>query len=735
MINADQPIRSKKDDKLKRSHFAKNMAEAILEYSGDSSFCIGIYGEWGSGKTSLLNMIIENVQELNQDVIVVRFNPWLCSDSRQMLSQFFKQLASEMKMKGKKFDKVYRALDHYGAWFEVATLVPLVGGAVATVGKAAQNQATQHINKHESNLQAQKDDITELLSKSKTKVIVSIDDIDRLSQEEIVSVFQLVKSLGDFPNTVYLLAFDYDVVTNALNKVQNGNGRTYLEKIVQVPFAIPIPNIDTIHHSLFDFLNNIIGDIPEGNFDKALWGELFYYAISKYINSIRDVIRYVNVFSLKYGILKDETEPVDLLGITCLQVFEPQLYAKLHFYADILCGSPYMTYSFQQRQDEDKKIKESIDNLMSPDSEITNTDAAKSIIALLFPKAGCAMQDIHISPSYDHLSYLRKNKIAEAQCFARYFSLSLEDNAIPTGMIMRLLYDANQAEIGEIIKNCNSTGRTIQLLQKIESHISDKKPTDYREHQIEKIITELLKAWPDLETSETGLISYPLNWKVQDIVVKLLSLISEETRFQYIRSLFSNKNNQVSSLARLLERFEAQHGRFFEDIKEEDNKSITIDELIELEQVLKERAAAAIEDHSAINQKNGLHFLWILGKIDEEYTKKVKQELITDDVSLAQVVSYCTSSGRVAARTVYNTRHVQFKVLSEFIDIDTAYQRIKQFTASPNFFELEENLQVNAVAFIMQYETKRDDSDFEEGIAEESIKKEIRKIHNKQHNM
>lgn len=70
-----------------------------------------------------------------------------------------------------------------------------------------------------------------------------------------LAVFQLVKALADFPNTVYLLAFDYKVVIQALKKVQHGDGKEYLEKIIQVPFEIPAPSIDTIHKTLFSKLN------------------------------------------------------------------------------------------------------------------------------------------------------------------------------------------------------------------------------------------------------------------------------------------------------------------------------------------------------------------------------------------------------------------------------------------------------------------------------------------------
>ena len=157
------------------------------------------------------------------------------------------------------------------------------------------------------------------------KIVVSIDDIDRLSEEEIIAVFQLVKALADFPKTIYLLAFDYDVVVKALRKVQHGDGKEYLEKVIQVPIEIPAPSIKSIHEALFSKLNTILGDISEERLNKAAWAELFQFGLKEYIKSIRDVIRYTNVFSLKYELLKNETDIVDLLGVACLQVLDFQI--------------------------------------------------------------------------------------------------------------------------------------------------------------------------------------------------------------------------------------------------------------------------------------------------------------------------------------------------------------------------------------------------------------------------
>ena len=294
MLSSDLPIAKLEEDELNRGSFAESLAKTLVQYSFPSSLTIGLYGEWGSGKTSLLNMVFENVEQIDDGVVVLRFNPWLCSDSKQLVTQFFKQMATAIKLKNKKAEKVWELIDQYADVFDATSLIPVVGGGIAAFFRAIAKKAGQKVEKRTKDLQESKDQIIEKLKDEKMKIIVSIDDIDRLSEEEIVAVFQLVKSLADFPNTIYVLAFDYDVVVRALGKVQHGDGKEYLEKIVQVPFEIPAPNIDDIHEALFSKLNGILGDIPEEDWDKETWGELFQQGIKNYIRSIRDVIRYTN---------------------------------------------------------------------------------------------------------------------------------------------------------------------------------------------------------------------------------------------------------------------------------------------------------------------------------------------------------------------------------------------------------------------------------------------------------
>lgn len=99
MLNPDLPITKNSEDILNRSTFANSLAKTLLQYSFSSSLTIGLYGEWGSGKTSLLNMVLETVESKDSNTVILRFNPWLCSNSKQLITQFFKQLSAAIKLK------------------------------------------------------------------------------------------------------------------------------------------------------------------------------------------------------------------------------------------------------------------------------------------------------------------------------------------------------------------------------------------------------------------------------------------------------------------------------------------------------------------------------------------------------------------------------------------------------------------------------------------------------------
>lgn len=93
MFYSDRPINSGNEDKLNRKGFARLLARTLVNLDSKDTFTVGLFGKWGCGKTSLVNMTleeIENIQaedELKKEIIIVHFEPWNFTDTNQLLTQ------------------------------------------------------------------------------------------------------------------------------------------------------------------------------------------------------------------------------------------------------------------------------------------------------------------------------------------------------------------------------------------------------------------------------------------------------------------------------------------------------------------------------------------------------------------------------------------------------------------------------------------------------------------------
>ena len=131
-----------------------------------------------------------------------------------MLTQFFIRLANEFQKKGdKSLTKIGKALENYSDAFGLFELLPGVGAPIAAVGKWGFSRLGQKIQKglDERDVLKQKNQVIQLLSAQSNRVLVVLDDIDRLNNEQIRYIFQLITSVARFPNMTYLLVFDKEI--------------------------------------------------------------------------------------------------------------------------------------------------------------------------------------------------------------------------------------------------------------------------------------------------------------------------------------------------------------------------------------------------------------------------------------------------------------------------------------------------------------------------------------------
>ena len=98
MIFSDAPITEPDQDILNRNRFVEQMAHYLVSRDSKESVVIALYGKWGTGKTSILNMILSSVKAVEQPMaedqrsIVIEFNPWYFSEQDQLLRAFFERI-------------------------------------------------------------------------------------------------------------------------------------------------------------------------------------------------------------------------------------------------------------------------------------------------------------------------------------------------------------------------------------------------------------------------------------------------------------------------------------------------------------------------------------------------------------------------------------------------------------------------------------------------------------------
>ena len=277
----DKPITGSSKDVLGFQQVANTLATAILSQSNTSTITLGIDGPWGSGKSSILHLLKEELQKRSTEdegegvgLIVVSFSPWLITDQTALIAEFFKQL-DEAIAEAKRRTGLFSALrkwDTLTKWVRLkkwsianqigaarkamhkfGTLTTLASTAVAAIDPTLSAAAVagvagrmgkmvrppkRSVEELKTNLHTCLGDIAK--ADTSFRILVLIDDMDRLDPEDALEVLRLVKAVADFPAVNYLLCYDRDALAKSLSKsALISDGNAYLEKIIQFSFKVP----------------------------------------------------------------------------------------------------------------------------------------------------------------------------------------------------------------------------------------------------------------------------------------------------------------------------------------------------------------------------------------------------------------------------------------------------------------------------------------------------------------
>lgn len=707
MFKTDQPIESSKDDILGRASFSQALGEAILSYKEKDSIVIGLFGAWGSGKTSIINTAIEHIEsnpKLKSDYekpIVVRFNPWNYSDQNQLITQFFRELSVTLgrhDYAGHGKD-IGEKLQTYAKIVEPLALIPMIGSFVKIFSDTAKSagSAIESLSDLKANdLNAIKADINELLGEQNHKIIVVIDDIDRLNDTEIRQMFQLVKSLGDFKNTIYLLAFDKNVVINALENVQKGFGLEYLEKVVQIPFEVPLISKDEVEYLLNSELNKLIKDVPENKWDQGYWLDIYSSGFMDFFQNIRDVTRYLNTLRFSFEFVKDEVNVVDYLAITAIQVFLPDVYYRIRDNKDFFTG----VYSYYGEPDESKeKAKKYCDEIISKGKDLP-PEVLKDLLKKLFPK----LESIYGNNNFDHeeLRNWRRNcRICSPDKFDIFFRLSLPQGELPQGEIETILSLGNNSEsFAEALLNLEDE-RLSRFLELLEDYA--RSDIYIPKENIEPVITALMNIG-DLLLPQEDLISLGKYAKLHRIFYKLIHRFeSHDERFNIFKRAIEKSTRSLATIVYELTELEIQHPQygFQETSVPKEEQTVNLEQLVELKKITSNKIQSWAKDGRLSMHR---HLAYILLKWKEwgqqEEINNFVNDMIKNDEGL---IDFITSfDEKIDWRT--------YKGIGKLVDLKEIEPRIRKIFNSPDFTQLEEQKKLAIKTFLNSIDGKTNDS-------------------------
>lgn len=322
----DSPILSKNQDLFNREDFAKNLAIKIqskLENRNGKSLAIGICGPWGSGKSSFINMVKENIDTQNRMIIV--FNPWRSTSPAKIIEDFFELLISQL---GKHDPNLSHSLSKY------ASSLTKIDENILTKSLEIFNDIILGTN----NKNETYDEINSSISNIKKQILIFIDDLDRLDKKEIIEVLRLVRNTADFANIVYIVSYDKEYVLEGIKDFNAYNYKLFLEKIFQYEFLLPNYDIAIIRNQLKEILQKKLPpelyQIIESTVEySSSSGKNF---TNHFIKTHRDVIRLCNSLLFDIEKIKHEVNFADFYLIQLIKLKFTDIYKFISDNRDII---------------------------------------------------------------------------------------------------------------------------------------------------------------------------------------------------------------------------------------------------------------------------------------------------------------------------------------------------------------------------------------------------------------
>lgn len=343
----DNPISKSEEDLFNFKHYAEKIQRLIqLNSSNVEPFTIGIYGKWGEGKTSFLNLIENKVDhfeknEGDKEYLKFHFNPWRFSNEDEMLFDFFDELSKKFYVnKNTNLQLAGKWISKYSKYLKAIKISSSIGipkrfGTVSFDVSEVFKALGEDLSGKNITLGSLKNKVNEAIVKANFKVVVFIDDLDRLDKNEIYSILKLIKLNANFSNFIFIVNLDSEQVAKAIKDRYGSDvedGKLFLEKIINIPIHLPKIEEEDLRFFFEKKLLQISRNLDINDKKEKELQEIIYDFESGTFDSPREILRVLNSFFIGAFGFESEINFRDLFWIEYLKVKEPDLYNILKNY-------------------------------------------------------------------------------------------------------------------------------------------------------------------------------------------------------------------------------------------------------------------------------------------------------------------------------------------------------------------------------------------------------------------
>lgn len=530
MFISDKPIICPEDDVLNRTQFSENLAKTIIEWDQTDCIVFAVNARWGYGKTSLLNLVKHyiclktkepsnvlsklvkkfikpKIDGVSKRIVTVDYYPWGFDDQDRIHSALFKDISKAINKNGFYFHKVATRICEYSRALRnkqylpfdifakgILLLATLVGGfiykgnhniyfwlAFALFAVLFIISLISIITSSRSPIEVKRK-LAKMIIRKKLRLVVFIDDIDRLSKDEILSLLKIIRVNADFPNCIYVLALDYEVVSNIIGSHEFGiSGYDYLNKIIQINLSLPAHDPELIRKYIVNDLSsycdsqNMLALTKQFVDGAKHWHSIQEAGLWSMICSLREAKRFLNVVKYLFSILWNnstmEVNTLDLLSIEALRLYDPSSYEYVKSNEELFCNT--QRGLFENKEDAVKRHTELYKKWVSTINEDKKSPVLK-LLQVLFPQLKNYEPNVFGYIDYDESDDIRNLRINTKEHFAKYFSFDFErtGDCVTQQDIEILVNSQDYDKLKDILRKHIETNSLAQLLRRLSNEIS-----------------------------------------------------------------------------------------------------------------------------------------------------------------------------------------------------------------------------------------------------------------------